>query len=83
MRIWYVEKGGTSASRNASCDLTAADDTRRFNTLASDECSQLSTAAREVGGGGLGLARSVSWRSGHAHLVCREGRHESLTHCHV
>ena len=36
MRIWYVEKSGTSASRNASCDLTAADDTRRFNTLASD-----------------------------------------------
>ena len=83
MRIWYVEKGGTSASRNASCDLTAADDTRRFDTLASDECPQLSTAAREVGGGGLGLARSVSWRSGHAHLVCREGRHECLTHCQV
>ena len=36
MRIWYVEKGGTSASRNASCDLSAADDTRQFNTLAHD-----------------------------------------------
>ena len=32
MRIWYVEKGGTSASRIASCDLSAADDTRRFST---------------------------------------------------
>ena len=83
MRIWYVEKGGTSASRNASCDLTAADDTRRFNTLASDECPQLSTAAREVGGGGLGLAPSVSWRSGHALLVCREGRRECPTQCLV
>ena len=46
MRIWYVEKGGTSASRIASCDLTAADDTRRFNTLASDECPQLSPPRR-------------------------------------
>ena len=46
MRIWYVGKGGTSASRNASCDLSAADDTRRFNTLAHDECAPLSTARR-------------------------------------
>ena len=46
MRIWYVEKGGTSASRIASCDLSAADDTRRFNTLAHDECAELSTARR-------------------------------------
>ena len=83
MRIWYVEKGGTSASRNASCDLTAADDTRRFDTLASDECPQLSTAAREVGGGGLGLASSVSWRSGHALMVCRAGRSECPTQCLV
>ena len=60
MRICYVEKGGASASRIASCDLSAADDMRRFNTLAHDECAELSTAAREVGGGGLGLARSVS-----------------------
>ena len=36
MRIWYVEEGGTSASRIASCDLSAADDTSRFNTLAHD-----------------------------------------------
>ena len=36
MRFWYVEKGGASAPRNASCDLSAADDTRRFNTLAHD-----------------------------------------------
>ena len=60
MHIWYVKNGGTSASHNGSCDLSAADDTRRFNTLAHDECTQLSTVAREVGGGGLGLARSVS-----------------------
>ena len=46
MRFWYVEKGGASASRNASCDLSAADDTRRFNTLAADECAPLSTARR-------------------------------------
>ena len=32
MRIWYVEKGGASASRIAWCDLSAADDTRRFST---------------------------------------------------
>ena len=50
MRIWYVQKGGASASRIASCDLSAADDTRRFNTLAPDECAQLSTGAREVAG---------------------------------
>ena len=55
MRIWHVEKGGTSASRIASCDLSAADDTRRCNTLASDECAQLSTAVREVGYGGRGF----------------------------
>ena len=36
MRIWYVEEGGTSASRIAKCDLGAADDTRRVNTLAHD-----------------------------------------------
>ena len=36
MRIWYVEKGGTSGSRIATCDLSAADDTRLFNTLAHD-----------------------------------------------
>ena len=46
MRIRYMEKGGASVSRNASCDLSAADDTRRFNTLAPDECAQLSTAQR-------------------------------------
>ena len=46
MRSWYVENGGTSASRNASCDLSAADDTGRFNTLAHDECAELSTARR-------------------------------------
>ena len=39
MRIWYVEKGGASASSIASSDLSAADDTRRFNTLAHDECT--------------------------------------------
>ena len=32
MRIWYVEEGGTSASRIAKCDLGAADDTRQVNT---------------------------------------------------
>ena len=36
MSFEYVEKGGTSASRNASCDLSAANDTRQFNTLAHD-----------------------------------------------
>ena len=36
MRIWYVEKGGTSASRIAKYDPSAADDTRQFNTLAHD-----------------------------------------------
>ena len=46
MRIWYVEKGGTSASRNASCDLTAADDTRRFDTLASDDAGKPTLAQR-------------------------------------
>ena len=79
MRFWYVEKGGASAPRNASCDLSAADDTRRFNTLAADECAPLSTARRVRSVAALGLAPSVSWRSGHALLVCREGRHECLT----
>ena len=36
MSFEYVEKGGTSASRIAKCDLGAADDTRRVNTLALD-----------------------------------------------
>ena len=83
MRIWYVEEGGTSAARIASCDLSAADDTRRFNTLAADECAPLSTARRPRSVGGLGLAPSVSWRSGHALLVCREGRRECFTQCLV
>ena len=58
MRFWYVEKGGASAPRNASCDLSAADDTRRFNTLAADECAPRLHTARRVRslGGGLGLA---------------------------
>ena len=58
MRFWYVEKGGTSASRNALCDLSAADDRRRFNTLAADECAPRLHTARRVRslGGGLGLA---------------------------
>ena len=61
MRIWYVEKGGASASRIASCDLSAADDTRRFSTRSLMMLTlALDRAAREVGGGGLGLARSVS-----------------------
>ena len=63
MRIWYVEEGGTSASRNASCDLSAADDTRRFNTLAADECAPLSTARRPRSVGGLGLAPRA-WAGG-------------------
>ena len=36
MRMCYAEKGGTSASRIATFDLSAADDTRRFNTIAHD-----------------------------------------------
>ena len=32
MRIWYVEKGGTSGSRNASCDLSAAETARADST---------------------------------------------------
>ena len=59
MRFWYVEKGGASAPRNASCDLSAADVTRRFNTLAADECAPLSTARRPRSVGGLGLAPRV------------------------
>ena len=66
MRIRYVEKGGTSASRNASCDLSAAETARADSTRSlmmsalSALVSRVSTAAREVGGGGLGSARSVS-----------------------
>ena len=43
MRIWYVEKGGTSASRNASCDLSAADDTSRADSTRSLLMSALSS----------------------------------------
>ena len=32
MRFWYVEKGGASASRNASCDLSAAETARADST---------------------------------------------------
>ena len=84
MRILYVEKGGASASRNASCDLSAAETARAKSTRSLMMLTlALDRSAHEVGGGGLGLARSVSWRSGHAHLVCREGRHECLTQCLV
>ena len=32
MRIWYVEKGGASASCNASCDKSAAETTSADST---------------------------------------------------
>ena len=32
MRIWYVEKGGTSASRIAKCDPSAAETARADST---------------------------------------------------
>ena len=32
MRIWYVEKGGTSPSRIATCDLSAAETARAKST---------------------------------------------------
>ena len=48
MRIWYVEEGGTNASRNASCDLSTAKSTARADSTCLLLMSALRSRPRRV-----------------------------------